>query len=125
MVLRQYPQATRAHLGGEAVGTSNHKHHKSPNNTLQGTMKSRKVCQNPLSVNASLRQFELTKTTFSSVASSILPISLVKAWNVPRMRRCCAEKRDFPTRILVTSSAAAPAQSVIACSSFLKSDTKL
>ena len=43
----QYPQDTRAHLGGLAVG---------PNNTLQGTMNSRKVCQNPLKLlSAALR----------------------------------------------------------------------
>ena len=53
------------------------------------------VCQDPLRVNVSVRQFVLTETTFSSVASSILPISLVKAWKVlvfmarvPRIRRC-------------------------------------
>ena len=41
----RYPQYTRADLGPEAMGSSNHKHIKSPNVKPYGRVKSRMVAE--------------------------------------------------------------------------------
>ena len=41
----QYPQYTRADFGPEAVGSSVHKHHTSPNDKPNGRLKSRMVAE--------------------------------------------------------------------------------